>query len=120
MLPGRDGLTTAYHALDAYLVASRQEGGPKSVLESLATGIPLVTTRVGQAPDLLEDGVNGVLADVEDAAALAAGLARIHDDPAFVASLRSAGRETAAENAHERLAVRWEALLDGFAERGGG
>ena len=33
LLPDRDGLTTAYHALDAYVVASRQEGGPKSVLE---------------------------------------------------------------------------------------
>lgn len=120
MLPNRDGLTTAYHALDAYLVASRQEGGPKSVLESMATGIPLVATRVGQAPDLVEDGRNGILVDVDNAAGLAAGLARVHDDATFVASLTIAGRETAAENAHERLARRWEALLEGFAERGDG
>ena len=120
MLPDRDGLTTAYHALDAYVVASRQEGGPKSVLESMATGIPLGTTRVGQAPDLVENGRNGILADVEDAEALAAGLGRVHDDAAFVVSLAIAGRETAAENAHDRLAGRWEALLEGFAERGDG
>ena len=67
LLPTRDELTTAYHALDAYVVASRQEGGPKSILESMATGVPLVTTRAGQAPDLVVDGENGILVDVEDA-----------------------------------------------------
>jgi glycosyltransferase involved in cell wall biosynthesis len=119
LLPSRDGLTAAYHALDAYLVASRQEGGPKSILESMATGVPLVTTSAGQAPDLVADGVNGILVDVEDASALAAGLARVHADPGLVARLREAGRTTAVENSHERLAPRWATLLDGFAERGG-
>ncbi|HEU0246189.1 MAG TPA: glycosyltransferase, partial [Gaiellaceae bacterium] len=44
----RAELERAYHALDVYVVASRQEGGPKAVLESMATGVPLVSTRVGQ------------------------------------------------------------------------
>lgn len=120
MFPTRDGLTTAYHALDAYLVASRQEGGPKSVLESMATGVALVTTRVGQAPDLVRDGGNGILVDVDDAEALAAALIRLHGDAGLVASLRAAGRETASVNSHERLAPRWAALLEGFAERADG
>ena len=119
-MPDRLGLTTAYHALDAYVVASRQEGGPKSVLESMATGIPLVTTRAGQAPDLVEDGRNGILVYVEDAQGLAAGLRGFAMTRPLSSRLTTAGRETAAENAHERLAGRWEALLDGFAERGGG
>ena len=120
LLPDRDGLTAAYHALDAYVVASRQEGGPKSVLESMATGVPLVTSRAGQAPDLVVDGVNGILVDVEDASGLAAGLARVRGDGAFVVSLRVAARRTAEENSHASLGPRWEALLDGFAERGDG
>jgi glycosyltransferase involved in cell wall biosynthesis len=119
-LPDRDGLTAAYHALDAYLVASRQEGGPKSILESMATGVPLVTTRAGQAPDLVVDGENGILVDVEAAEGLAQGLARIHGDVSLVAGLRSAGRETAVETSHERLAPRWKALLEGFVERSDG
>jgi glycosyltransferase involved in cell wall biosynthesis len=117
MLPDRDGLTCAYHALDAYVVASRQEGGPKSVLEAMAGGVPLVSTRAGQAPDLVVDGQNGILVDVEDAEALAAGLVRIASDQSLVVRLRSAGRETAVESSHERLVPRWETLLDGFAER---
>jgi glycosyltransferase involved in cell wall biosynthesis len=118
-LHGRDDVVRAYHALDAYIVASRQEGGPKSILESMATGIAFVTTRCGQAPDLVVDGVNGTLADVEDAEGLAAGILAVHDDPAGAAARRDAGRRTAEENSHERLAPLWEALLDGFAERDG-
>jgi glycosyltransferase involved in cell wall biosynthesis len=119
MLPTRDALASAYHGLDAYVVASRQEGGPKGVLESMATGVPLVTTRVGQAPDLVVDGRTGLLADVGDAEGLAAWLVRIHDDAGLRERLREAGRLTAAENSYARLAPRWEALLQGFAERDG-
>ncbi len=111
LLPSRDALARAYRALDATVVASRQEGGPKSVLESMATGIPLVSTRAGQATELVVDGVNGLLVDVEDVEGLAAALARIRDEPDLVARLRSGGREAAEENAHTALAPRWEALL---------
>lgn len=112
-LEHRDGLPRAYHALDAYLVASRQEGGPKSILEALATGIPFVSTRAGQVPELVRDGVNGLLADLEDAETLAAGVLRVRDGTEF----RAAGRVTAEETAHERLVPRWLALLDGFVAR---
>ena len=120
MLEGRDGLARAYHALDACVIASRQEGGPKSILESMATGVPLVTTRAGQAPDLVADGGNGLLVDVEDVDGLAEGLRRVHDDAELAARLREAGRRTAEETSHGALAPRWEALLDGFAERADG
>ena len=56
----------AYEAIDVCLVTSRDEGGPRAVLEAMATGIPLVTTRVGQASDLVRHGENGWLVDVED------------------------------------------------------
>ena len=55
-----------FQALDLYIVASREEGGPKAILESMISGVPIVSTRVGQAIDLIQHGVNGWLADVED------------------------------------------------------
>jgi glycosyltransferase involved in cell wall biosynthesis len=113
-LRSRDELAVAYHALDAYLVTSRQEGGPKGVLESMATGIPVVTTRVGQAPDVVDDGRNGLLADVDGVGALVDGVRRIHDDPALRDRLRREGRPTAEAYADERLDPRWAELLDGF------
>ena len=118
LLETRADLGRAYHALDVTLVTSRQEGGPKAVLESLAAGVPLVTTRVGQAPELLTDGEDGLLADVDDVDALAAAVLRIHADAALAARLRAAGRLKAEANADERLDGRWAALLDGFVQKG--
>jgi glycosyltransferase involved in cell wall biosynthesis len=117
-LARRGDLVTAYHALDVHVVASRQEGGPKSVLESLATGAALVATRVGQVPEIVADGVTALLADVEDAAGLAAQVMRIRDGGAFVAELRRAGRERSESFAYESLDGSWAALCDGFVERG--
>jgi glycosyltransferase involved in cell wall biosynthesis len=118
-LPSRDGLARAYHALDVDLVASRQEGGPKSVLESMATGVPLVTTRVGQAPEVATDGQDALLADVDDVEALAHAVLRLHDDAGLRESLRAAGRQTAEAHAEERLDRRWAELLEGFVRRAG-
>jgi glycosyltransferase involved in cell wall biosynthesis len=118
LLGSRADLGRAYHALDVTLVASRQEGGPKSVLESLAAGVPLVTTRVGQAPELLVDGESGLLADVDDVDALVVAAARINADNELAGRLRTAGRLTAEANADERLDTRWAALLDGFVQKG--
>jgi glycosyltransferase involved in cell wall biosynthesis len=69
-----------YRALDLYLVTSREEGGPKAVLEALASGTPLVSTRVGLAPDIIQHAKNGLLADIEDVETLAKQAARIIED----------------------------------------
>jgi glycosyltransferase involved in cell wall biosynthesis len=42
-----------YHALDLYLITSREEGGPKGLVEALASSIPVISTPVGMSPDLL-------------------------------------------------------------------
>lgn len=59
-------LVSCYHALDLYLVTSREEGGPMGLMESMASGVPVVSTRVGMAPDLIVDGESGCLAEVGD------------------------------------------------------
>lgn len=61
-------LRHAYHALDLYLVTSREEGGPMALMESMASHVPVVSTPVGMAPDLIEDGINGWLAEIDSAA----------------------------------------------------
>jgi len=55
-----------YNALDLYLVTSREEGGPKAILETMACGVSLVTTKVGMAPDILVNKKNAMLAERED------------------------------------------------------
>jgi glycosyltransferase involved in cell wall biosynthesis len=74
-------ITSLYHCLDVYLVSAREEGGPKAILEALATGVPLVSTNVGMAPDLIRHGENGLLAEPDDIDRLAENVARLIDEP---------------------------------------
>ena len=104
-----EGVARLYAALDAYVVPSRQEGGPKSVLEAMASGVPIVSTRSGQATELIRDRENGRLVDVEDAEGLADALA---DDR--LPELVGAARETALANDKEAQEPLWRAFFDGF------
>ena len=106
-----------YHALDVCLVASRQEGGPKAVLESMASGVPLVTTRVGQAMDLVRNGVNGFMVAVEDVEGLAHSVERVRGlDGAARTALRQAARATAEANSWDRQGPLWRDFLSGIVE----
>jgi len=68
----------AFRAMDGYLMCSRYEGGPITLLEAMASGLPTVATRVGLAEELIQDGVEGYLVDaVGDPDALAAGIRRL-------------------------------------------
>jgi glycosyltransferase involved in cell wall biosynthesis len=101
-----------YAALDAYVVTSRQEGGPKGVLEAMAAGVPLVSTRVGQAVDLVVDGENGWLVEIEDVDALVGRLEAIAAGAGE--GVVAAGIETANANSYEAQAPLWRAFFDGF------
>jgi glycosyltransferase involved in cell wall biosynthesis len=109
-LESYEQIAQMYAALDAYVVPARQEGGPKSVLEAMASGVPVVSTRVGQTAELIRDGENGWLVDVEDAEALAERLAGVERSPTLV----SAGLETARENSYDAQLPLWRSFLDGL------
>ena len=69
-----------YQSLHVYVCASRSEGTPNPCLEAAACGLPVLTTAVGNMPELIRDGENGlfVIRDVDD---IAAKLRRLRDDP---------------------------------------
>lgn len=96
-----------YHALDAYLIASREEGGPSGVLEAMATGVPLVTTRVGLAPDVAREGRDALICKVEDVGALAEGLAQIHDDEGLRQDLVSQAAQRIQSFGWPQIAARY-------------
>jgi glycosyltransferase involved in cell wall biosynthesis len=52
-----------YHRSTVYICASEKEGTPNPALEAMACGLPVISTRVGNMPELIEDGVNGYLID---------------------------------------------------------
>jgi glycosyltransferase involved in cell wall biosynthesis len=87
----------AYHALDLSLMTSREEGGPKAILESAATGVPVVSSRVGMAPDVIVDGKTGILVDVEDTQATVAQAGALLNDDARRRLMAEAAREAIRE-----------------------
>jgi len=90
--PDRDALARLYHALDLYLMTSREEGGPMAVMESMSSHVPVVATRVGMAPDLIADGISGALVEVEDVNAIVRRAIEIIDDRANGEAIRKAAR----------------------------
>lgn len=107
-----------FAALDLYIVASRQEGGPKAILESMASGVPLVTTRVGQAMDIVRHGVNAWITDVENAEALAAFAFQVYClDQDSLKNILIVGRATAEANSYDAQTAMWDAFMNGFVER---
>jgi glycosyltransferase involved in cell wall biosynthesis len=83
-------LRSCYHALDLYFVTSREEGGPMGLMESMASFVPVVSTPVGMAPDLLVDGVSGGLTQDIDASEIAARALSILAMPDEARGLRTA------------------------------
>jgi glycosyltransferase involved in cell wall biosynthesis len=82
-----------YAALDALVLPSANEGTPVSAIEALATGRPVVATRVGGVPDVIREGEDGFLVEVGDVAALADRLARLAQDPELRSRMGGAARE---------------------------
>jgi glycosyltransferase involved in cell wall biosynthesis len=82
-------------------------------MEAMSSGLPVVASRISGIPELVEDGVSGLLAPPGDAEALAAALRRLADDPELRGRLGAEGRRTVQEGFDvERSA---EQLIERFA-----
>ena len=62
------------------------------ILEAMSAGLPVVSTRVGGIPDVIDDGVDGILVTPGDIAALAEAIKRLLRDPSLRSRMGSAGR----------------------------
>jgi glycosyltransferase involved in cell wall biosynthesis len=103
-----------FQTLDFYMVTSRQEGGPKAILESMASGVPIVTTRVGQAMDLVQHGKNGFMVEIEDTEGLAHWSKWVFDHPSAMKPVLEQGRQTAEQNTYTKQLPLWHEFMKGF------
>jgi colanic acid/amylovoran biosynthesis glycosyltransferase len=87
------------------VLTSHSEGMPVALMEASACGVPAVATAVAGVPELIEDGVSGLLAPPGDRAALGAALERLLRDPVLSARMGAAGRRRAEARFSLRLQV---------------
>jgi glycosyltransferase involved in cell wall biosynthesis len=92
--------------LDIAVLCSRAEGLPNAVLEYMAAGRPIVATRVGAVPELVEDAAHGLLVPPEDPGALADALERMLTDRPFAASCAAAARARVADRYSRAAMIR--------------
>lgn len=109
------GKREAFAAHDVFLNTNRVDNTPVTVLEALASGLPVVATAVGGVPHVLEHGAAGRLVPYEDdgvtARALADEVASLAADPGAVAELSSAGRRVAERCGWDSVRRDWERLF---------
>jgi len=92
-----DELPAHYRAARVVLIPSAYEGLPYVMIEALQQGTPVVATRVSGHPEVIEDGVGGLLVPVDDPAAMATACLRLLRDPGLATALGEAGRRVVAE-----------------------
>jgi glycosyltransferase involved in cell wall biosynthesis len=102
-----------------FILSSRTEGLPVSLLEAMACGLPVVATRVGGTPEAVVDRTTGLLVPPADPSALADAIREVWTDPAFAMSLaRSARAKAEREFDIDSMIGQYEALyLDASAGR---
>ncbi|MGD0443656.1 MAG: glycosyltransferase family 4 protein [Edaphobacter sp.] len=93
MLGRRDDMPSVYASLDILVSSSRLEGLPMTILEGMASGLPLVATPVGDVPTVVLDGRTGLLVPSEDVESLASGIVKLLRDPALRKCLGTAARK---------------------------
>lgn len=92
----RSDLPFLYSALDVYLVTSRVEGGPCTVLEAMACETAVVATKVGVVPELIVDGISGYSAEVDDTEALLSAIVALDQFPEMKVKMAKNGCKTVA------------------------
>lgn len=113
----REDVTNLLQGSDLFVLPSLAEGFSVSIIEALATGLPVVATRVGGAAEIICDGENGFLVPAADAAALAQRVNHVLGLGSEEKSLlRQAALETAAEYSVQKMAEKMYGLYRGLLE----
>lgn len=108
---GRD-LVEWYHQANMFLFPSRHEGMPNAVLEAMASGLPVVATRIAGNEELVLEGETGYLVPGEDVQALRAALRRLLGDGRLREEMGRAARRRVEEYfGWESVARQYEAVL---------
>lgn len=104
-LGNRNDMEPLYGASDVFVLASRSEANPLCVMEAMASGLPVVATAVGGVPELVEDGVSGMLVPSGDCGSMAATMLTLLRNDGVRRGMGAASARIAAERFDVSLMV---------------
>jgi len=110
---GRDRVGTFVRRCDVFVLPSFAEGVPVVLMEAMAMARPVVSTLIAGIPELIRDGVSGVLVAPGDESALADALEQLYRDPERRATLARGGREAVVAGFQQEACGRQMAALFG-------
>lgn len=92
MLGTRNDVPNLLEGLDIFALATRIEASGTAFVEAGAAGVPVIGTRVGGVPEMMQENVSGLLVPLDDIPALTEAIRRLVDDPALRRRMGEAGR----------------------------
>jgi glycosyltransferase involved in cell wall biosynthesis/peptidoglycan/xylan/chitin deacetylase (PgdA/CDA1 family) len=115
IMTGHIGDTRPYYlAADVMALPSLTEGSPNVLLEAMAAGVPVAASRVGGVPEIITDGVSGLLVEARDSGALFSALHTLLADPRLSESLAENAKAVVAT--HYTPVIRARSLIDIYSE----
>lgn len=106
MLGFRSDIPAVLSRLEIFCLTSDSEGTPNAVLEAMAAGLPVIATRVGGIPRIIDDGLSGLLISPGDSDGLASALRMLLNDPQLAHRLGNAAKKRAETEFGARAIVR--------------
>jgi glycosyltransferase involved in cell wall biosynthesis len=99
---GREKLREYFAGATMLVLPSLEDNCPMVVLEAMAAGVPVVAAKVGGVPDLVEDGVNGLMCDPHNAQSMRSAVEKLLDDPLLAQRMAVTARRSALERFHPK------------------
>lgn len=100
----RNDVPRVMSSLNIFLMSSKTEGLGSIIIEAFAAGIPVIATSAGGIPELVEDGVTGMLAAPGDSEGLANAVTRLLEDPALTQRIKNNAQKKAGEFSFRKTA----------------
>ena len=117
-LGARDDIADLLPHFDVFVLPSLAEGISNTVLEAMATGLPVIATRVGGNPELIEDGLTGRLVPPEDSETMVRGIVDYFSDPTLARRHGQAARQAVVQRfSLERMIGDYVSLYDNLLAR---
>jgi glycosyltransferase involved in cell wall biosynthesis len=103
-------------AFDAFLYPSRHEGFGSILLDALVFGLPIIASTVGGIPELLDDGQNGFLCDLDDTEALSEAVLRLNRDRDLRERIGRTNMQKAAAYSENKMTERYIEIYERFVK----